>query len=184
VTSVFRLLSMCFVIIACAACSNGSGSSGGAGSSSVPAGICRRNTISGGCWCASGTASANLNANEESVPNCDQAPSGVSWSCCYNIDGNGRTDTCNCAVPLCTSRDGTFDCECGYQSALPANVKKTSTCSASKCCTNGVDCSCTGNQFTTCNHPTSVSSCSAPTAARKCDSGMRAASSCAGLTWK
>jgi hypothetical protein len=153
-----------------------------------------------GCRCES--SSFTLKEDEAAETSCGALTISGDVACCYDIDSDGFTTTCNCATYVCvqTPVTGSDECICGW-SSYPSDREGevVSTCSKttknSLCCEDVAEnvfgtqnaCSCNGAYTDCATRPgyekaSTVTTCGV--VARQCDSGMQSARSCDGLKWK
>ncbi len=157
-----------------------SGSTSGGGTSSKI--YCQKNTASGACHCA--TTDPGPQEDWEYTDDCDSLPSGAA--CCYDVNGDGETTSCDCYVPSCAADSDTNFCWCRFYDVFIVgknrdNEEKVSSCSG-KCCKTDDSCDCNSFDERFCDGEL-VDSCTAPTK-YECGGASKQATSCAGLKWK
>jgi hypothetical protein len=179
--------------LAIAACSTSGGEAGGGGTAHCAAG-------SRGCRCEA--SSFTLKEDEGTATSCSASTISGDVQCCYDLDSDGYTTSCDCATYVCvqTPSTGTDECVCGW-SSYPSDREGevvsncTKTTKNSLCCeqpatnVSGTSnaCSCNGAYGDCENRPgyaeaKTVTSCGVVT--RTCDSGKKPARTCDGLKWK
>jgi hypothetical protein len=138
-------------------------------------------------------------SGETVTDNCDAAPSGVTWSCCYDLNSEGKTGSCECAAYGCQSSD--TSCNCIYLDGqgsgfdlAPSECTKTRSGSHTfaypgVCCDTGSYCQCEANDSSTgvigCGAGTEVASCGQAAQHKSCSAfGHGPQTSCADLIWK
>lgn len=196
------------IVAATVACS---GSSGGTGAASASA---TAHCAIGSRSCRCESSSFSLEGDEAPATSCAASsltsPSTESGDvqCCYDLDSDGFTTSCDCASYVCIETEPTDECVCGwsrYESDRSGTVVPTckrsdaapsvGTTPRSLCCEDVAEnvtgtanaCSCNGNYADCATRPgyekaKTVTSCG--TVARTCGPGKRNATSCDGLKWK
>ena len=176
------------VVVACSSSSDSSSSQGTAHCATAP----------GQCRCKSDAF--NLFSDESAAASCDSAaaPAGETWdtlACCYDVDSDGFTTSCDCLAWSCYHSDKNDECTCGWYGDDTSRGTLVSGCSQnshdSLCCQEpSVDadtnaCSCNG-AFTSCSTRPGYESSSTVTSCgvvpRSCIG--KSATSCDGLKWK
>ncbi len=157
----------------------------GGGTGQPPQVYCVKDKASGACWCS--TTDPGLNGDTEYVTNCDTLP--ADTQCCYDINGDGETKSCDCERLLCAYDTDTNLCDCKwFGGLLIGNNRDTetvvATCPTTSCCKGKDLCRCF-NGGATCFDDMPVSSCTTADlpAKKSCAGGTQWAANCSGLKW-
>ena len=164
-------------------------------------------STSRGCRCES--SAFELDDDENAATSCNaQALSGSNVQCCYDLDSDGYTTSCDCATWTCVDTPDTDECVCGWslhEADRTGDVRTSCSTSSpvpdggtprSLCCEQPAEdiggtnngCSCNGNYFSCADRPgyanaKTVTSCGV--VARPCAADdKKSARSCDGLKWK
>jgi hypothetical protein len=187
-----KVVALGFVATITFACTINTTDASSSGSSSAKSSkvYCTKNTASGACRCD--ITDPGTSTDWEYVESCDSLGSGAA--CCYDVNGDGETSFCDCAIPFCAKDTDTNECYCRYFQELIVgnnrdNEVKVASCTSTICCKGTDSCDCRGSEQFRCGgvgNDVEVKSCSAPTT-RDCKGnygGAKTASSCSGLKWK